>query len=116
MASKLEEYKILVVGDSGIGKTNFVNTFAKGRHAYSDVYITTVGKSFSTFDYVSNLHSMYLGLMISLCSAWNHTHLMTHVCMARQLTHSMSNKPTWHIAGCPMNIQYLHLGMITGIS
>jgi len=43
MEKRVTQYSIILVGDSGVGKTNFAEVFVKGRGAFSTIYITTAG-------------------------------------------------------------------------
>ena len=41
---KKKTYTIIMVGDSGIGKTTLASVFVEGKSEFSDIYITTSGK------------------------------------------------------------------------
>ena len=44
LSIKNEPYKIVIVGDSSVGKTTFLNTFIKGKH-HKDIE-ATIGAAF----------------------------------------------------------------------
>jgi len=50
MEKRVTQYSIILVGDSGVGKTNFAEVFVKGRGAFSTIYITTTGLIILYFD------------------------------------------------------------------
>ena len=62
MERRLNEYSIILVGDSGVGKTALAEVFVKGRGAFPSVYITTSGfdSILFMFEVLSSLNKLII--------------------------------------------------------
>ena len=97
MERRLNEYSIILVGDSGVGKTAFAEVFVKGRGAFPSVYITTSG-----FDSILFMFEMLSSLTNSIIIVAKYSQVLQY--LANYLPNMTSCMP--NIANFMSNIAY----------